>query len=366
MKKRTGLSAVLLIFVAFFGICLSAYLLSCISPAVADTVNATFCQWVRTGYGRLMNLFPFSVGECMLFALPFVLTYALLRLFRHPQGHAGRVRTLSRLLCIPLAVSSLCLSTLTCAYRTTPLSDKLGLGARTPDAAMLLSTARTLYTGIRENLPEESDFTGEQGGSVCPLSLDGISDAVCEGYAVLAREYPALGIHPSFYSRVKGVAISDLMAQAHLLGIYTCFSGESNVNTLAPGYTLPFTVAHEFAHQRGIIREDEANFVAFLVCARSSDRYVRYSGYTNLFEYVASALYRTDAQIYRELLSDTDKRLRAEIAAYSRYYRKYRDSAVGTVYEKFNDAYLKLNGTPGTVSYSLVSTLAVAYFCRDY
>ena len=48
------------------------------------------------------------------------------------------------------------------------------------------------------------------------------------------------------------------------------------------------------AHQRGIAREDEANFIAFLVCMASDDPYIRYSGYLEVYEYVASSLYSDD------------------------------------------------------------------------
>ena len=51
--------------------------------------------------------------------------------------------------------------------------------------------------------------------------------------------------------------------------------------------------------KRGISREDEANFIAFLVCEASEDPYVRYAGYMNLLQYVMNALYKTDPALYK-------------------------------------------------------------------
>ena len=53
------------------------------------------------------------------------------------------------------------------------------------------------------------------------------------------------------------------------------------------------------------------------------------------------------------------------IAAYSRFFDKYRKSVVSEVSGAVNDTYLKLQGqTAGTKSYGLVVDLAVAYHLR--
>ena len=38
-------------------------------------------------------------------------------------------------------------------------------------------------------------------------------------------------------------------------------------------------IAHHKAHQRGYAKEDEANFVGYVICINSTDPPVRYSGY---------------------------------------------------------------------------------------
>ena len=132
-----------------------------------------------------------------------------------------------------------------------------------------------------------------------------------------------------------------------------------------PDYTIAYTAAHELAHQRGIAPEDEANFVAFLVCLESDDPYIRYSGYTNMLEYVLSALYRADGKSYTEVYRKIDNAVRREFAAYSDFFDKYRDSTASRVTDKVNDTYLKLNGTEGSVSYGLVVDIAVAYYKNE-
>ena len=163
-------------------------------------------------------------------------------------------------------------------------------------------------------------------------------------------------------SRVKPVLVSEVMSYMHITGVYSFFTGEANLNVNFPAYTLPHTAAHEMAHQRGIAREDEANFMAFLVCIRSDDPYIRYSGYLNAYEYVASALYRADKDLYYQAVTRLGESVKAELVAYSEFYDQYRDSTVSQVSGAVNDSYLQSQGTPGTISYGMVVDLTVAYY----
>ena len=138
-------------------------------------------------------------------------------------------------------------------------------------------------------------------------------DKVCDEYSFIQR----------LYSRAKPVMLSEAMSYTHITGVYTYFTGEANINVHFPDYTIPYTAAHELAHQRGIAREDEANFVAFLVCAESDDPYIRYSGYLNLYEYVASALY-ADTDAYKRVYSTLLSPVVGEMRAYSAFFNKYR------------------------------------------
>jgi hypothetical protein len=51
-------------------------------------------------------------------------------------------------------------------------------------------------------------------------------------------------------------------------------------------FERPFDLAHEWSHVAGYAREDEANFLAIVSCARSNDPVVQYSGWLELFLYL--------------------------------------------------------------------------------
>ena len=132
------------------------------------------------------------------------------------------------------------------------------------------------------------------------------------------------------------------MTYTHISGLYSFFTGEANINFNYPDFVIPFTVAHEMAHQRGIAREDEANFVAFLVCINSENDYVRYSGLFNVLEYLLSALNKADAEMYKELVKESiTPGIRAELVAYSGFFKKYSDSTASQVVGSINNSYLE-------------------------
>ncbi len=51
-------------------------------------------------------------------------------------------------------------------------------------------------------------------------------------------------------------------------------------------FERPFSLAHEWSHDAGYAREDEANYLAILACTRARDPVLQYSGWLELFLYL--------------------------------------------------------------------------------
>jgi hypothetical protein len=242
-------------------------------------------------------------------------------------------------------------------YKGTSLDKKLGFERKKVSPEELEYTASVLLDEVNA-ICDEIDFI-PNGASVMPYSFEEMTKKLNEAYITLEERYDAIS---TFYSRPKQVILSEPWTYTHIAGVYTFFTGESNINVNFPDYTLPFTTAHEMAHQRGISREDEANFVAFLACAASDDPYIRYSGYQNLYEYVRSALYSADKDAYSSVRAREDLRIQYESYSYSLFFDKYRENVAANVSGTINNSYLQSQGTVGTKSYGMVVDLACAYF----
>jgi len=328
--------------------------------------NTAFAEWVSTGVGhyiraalgRISSLVPFSLGEILILLSPIIVLTVMVKAFKR-GSFSGMIRFLSGTLAVVSLLYTGSVYTLGISYHRLPLSDRLGIEDTEINAENLYSTALVLK-GECEALLDSVDFSAN-GSSEAGVKFDTLSDEALFGYERLASDYPSLNL-VNFESRAKPVRFSEVMTALDLLGIYTFFTGEANVNVHYPDYTIPFTIAHEMAHQRGFARENEANFVAFLVCSRASLPYVRYSAYMNMLEYVGSALYKTDKELYRELVSTYDARIIGEMRAYREFYNENKNEFLGKLSDKVNDNYLKSQGTEGIISYSLVVRLCVAYY----
>jgi hypothetical protein len=242
------------------------------------------------------------------------------------------------------------------AYRGTTLDEKLKIESASVSKEELYSA--TLYLGEKINELEPLIHYDANDFSIMPYTFKDMNEKLIEAYDKFTADHKFI---KNFKSRLKPVMLSEAMSYTHVTGVYTFFTGESNINVSFPDYTIPFTAAHELAHQRGIAREDEANMIAFLVCIGSDDAYIRYSAYMNMYEYVASALYSADKTLYkkafRELIIDAEK----EMIAYGDFFSKYEKSVASKVTGTVNDAYLKVQGTAGRKSYGMVVDLTVAF-----
>ena len=328
------------------------------STAFADWFNTTVSAFLRAVFATVTYPLPFSLGEAVIWLLPLALVLVLRHAVRHRCGSwKAAAAYIGILLSVVVTLFSVFVLNFAAGYRGESLDEKLELERNEVSAKELYDTAVLLIEAI--NRETDDVYFREDGFSEMPYSLEDMNGKLGRAYGRLAEEYTFIQTMPV---RVKPVLASEVMSYMHITGVYSFFTGEANLNVNFPDYTLPYTAAHELAHQRGIAREDEANFMAFLVCSSSDDPYIRYCGYLNLYEYVASALWQADRDLYYMAVAKFNSEVIAEMTAYDRFYDQYRHSTVSQVSGSINNSYLQSQGTPGTKSYGMVVDLAVAYF----
>ena len=346
------------IFTAVFTILSYILLLICRgSASVSDFLNRYVLQYVRLALASITSFLPFSLFEILLILLLPLLVAFIVATVKYTESTRGRVRSVLSLISVICLIFTAHIYTLGISYNTTDLAKKLDIPSNIEINKKALYDTAALVSDKVNDLADKVDFS--DGETHLPYSFRELSEHITEAYNTLEEEYP---IFDNFASYAKPVMNSSIMSDMGITGIYSYFTGEANINMSYPDYNLPFVVAHEFAHQRGFARENEANFIAYLVCISSDEPYVQYSGYLSMYEYLSSALYRTDKELYTAVLSELNSVARADMAASVAVTRAHRDSFLYKTMDKVNDAYLKANGTEGVISYSYVVRLAVAYY----
>ncbi len=337
------------------------YLFFRLSPVFTDWFNGHISTIGRRLLSYLTVWLPFSVAELLILLLPVILVALIVIGYRSCDDDSARSlwiysAKLFSLLCVIWVIF---VWNFAAGYSGTTLDRRLNLERTEVSAQELHQTALILSEQLSE-LSDEILFPNKDGSSVMPYSYKEMNQKLMDAYDKYAEthEFP-----DHFYSRVKPIMLSGLMSYTHITGVYTFFTGEANANVHFPDYTVPFTAAHELAHQRGVAREDEANMIAFLVCMESDDAYIRYSALLNVYEYVASALYSADKTLYASVYQTLSPTIIQEELAYARFFEKYGDNALAKISETTNDIYLQSQGaTAGTRSYNLVVDLTVAYY----
>ena len=253
--------------------------------------------------------------------------------------------------------------TLGVCYGKTPVSEKMGFERRLLDADDLASALDVIKKEIN-GLADNIGYISPTGSTKMPYDLNEMNKKLNGAYQNMLLRHD---LFPKIAANVKPVIMSVQMSKMHITGVYAFFTGEANVNIDFPDYCLPFVAAHEMAHLMGVAREDEANFVAFLVCLYSGDEYIKYSGFANMVDYIGSALRKADEERYLKTMADISTVLKNERAAYSRFFDKYRNTQISKVASAVNDTYLKSQGQEqGQKSYGLVVDLATVYLLDIY
>lgn len=357
--KKTRLPIACIIIFILTAISVGLYIGFRSSVTLADAFNRTVSPIGRMLLAKLTGWIPFSFAEMLLLLSPVILITVIAVGAKHHCETAKQMWIyVACIFCVVCMVFNLFVWNFAPGYNTLPLDQKLELERKPVSGEELYSTANILLEELKAL--EEDILFMETGASRMPYSYSEMNGLLMDAYDKACQKYDFID---DFHSRVKPVMLSEPMSYTHITGVYTFFTGEANINVNFPDYTVPFTAAHELAHQRGIAREDEANFVAFLVCMESDDAYIRYSGALNVYEYVASALYSANKDLYKENYAKLPKKIIAERIAYSEFFDKYRENTVADISEATNNAYLQSQGAvQGTRSYGMVVDLAVAYY----
>jgi hypothetical protein len=120
-------------------------------------------------------------------------------------------------------------------------------------------------------------------------------------------------------------------------------------------------VAHEKAHQRGVHREDEANFLGWLAAASSPDPYARYSAAVFAQRHLLWALIPVDEEAARALVAHRLPGVQRDVDDLRAYWAP-AEGLTGRVAERVNDAYLRTNRVPdGVASYGRAAELLLLW-----
>lgn len=188
---------------------------------------------------------------------------------------------------------------------------------------------------------EKADY--EDGKIVLPYTDE-------ELYKILEKEYEKL---PSYYSEFfvapKKTIFSPVFSATGISGLTFLPSGETMLNAQNMQCSSLVAAAHETAHLKGVMRENDAVLTAVYVLISSGNEYFRYCGYMYYLPQMYNlyySLYGTD-----DALPPFPEKAWKERQKEAAFWAE-KESFVTDIGSFFNDLYIKLNGGGGTSDYS--------------
>lgn len=352
-----GISLVVLLLTKWIPILASLY---------SDYVYHNIVQILSTFTG----FFPFSIAEWLLYLLLILFIVYFIRfwiLLIIKRGERKRViknyiHGIGCIICILFAVF-----VWFCGinYNRKDFADYIGLEKKASSPEQLKKMCD--YLVVQTNNARKNCEEDEKGIFSYDATTRQMAKKANKAYENIAVEYEALGGH---FGLAKGIFASDKMSYTKIVGIFVPFTLEANVNQDIPKFNTPADICHELAHMRGFMKEEEANFIAYLVCVQSEEPEFVYSGNLLALIYATNALGKEDNAAYEEVMGKLSQQVKADLEQEEQYWLKYEKddtaTAVAKVTDQVNDTYLKVNGiSSGVKNYGEMVDLLLNWYEKN-
>ncbi len=191
-----------------------------------------------------------------------------------------------------------------------------------------------------------------------PYSRKEIVEKTVANYSVLDEHLPFL-----HYPRksIKKSLFSSLSSYMGIGGYLNPFTNEAQVNGKTPLFRYPVISAHEIGHQIGYAKENETNFIGYLVTTKNEDVYFQFSANAYALSYCLNAIQRTNKSEAQELYKQINSGVLKNYQELSAFHEAY-ENPFEPIFKSVFSTFLKANNqADGVNSYSRVVHLLVGY-----
>lgn len=336
---------------------------------LASRYHSGFGQWYALNIypifpetiGRIFSPWPFSLFEAGILLTAFaVVCFIAMSIWLFYMNHSRRAGFfLAGLKKGMLIFSALILTyTLTCSINYH--RDDIGTVLNRPVEDVSVEKLEKLCILLSDQMIAFTD-NPEWTNSLESLNdMDSIGMEAITAMKNLGDSEPSLS---GYYPTPKPVYFSKIMSLMGIEGIYSPFTMEANYNNDMTSFLVPFTMCHELAHLKGYMREEDANFIAYLATKDSPSPAFQYSGSFHALTYSLNALKKAvSVEQYYDTYEKMPELVRIQLSYIGEQRREgpviYRDMA-----RYVNNAYLLANAqSKGAGSYGLM----VDYLIAEY
>ncbi|PIE50307.1 MAG: hypothetical protein CSA38_03660 [Flavobacteriales bacterium] len=339
-KKRTWSILLVLQFFIFYGVSQSKVL-----------IHQYICFFERQKdmHTLLFSKIPFSVGDVLYLILGGVLLYFVIQIFNKKK----RKKALLKLLMITTIFYFVYQVFWGLLYFQKPLIYELPKGRVSLKFKKALAK-KYFFICLNERKWVEEDENGVMKISDIPLLKKEIINRQS------SIPFPFNTMKTEQITNIKESLYADFLSHIGILGYFNPFTGEAQYNDNIPHIEIPFTLAHESAHQIGYAREEEASFIGFLMGEKSENHAIKYSVYWYGLKSLLRNIAMEDLAFAQKVLENFSPAMKRDYEAKLKYSEQYQ-GILNDWFGTANDLFLKSNQQDGIISYSYFTTLLLRY-----
>ncbi|RMZ60499.1 DUF3810 domain-containing protein [Chryseobacterium nematophagum] len=293
---------------------------------------------------------PFSAGDVLYIILGLFLLYYIIRCFQKKK----RAQYLLRLMIIINILYFIYQLNWGMLYFQTPIIKKLPTQEKpTVDNAKKLALQYLKKCKSTRKLVKE-----DRNGIFVVNDLKGIQTEI------LSQQYhipPSISNKKTYLiNSFKTSLFKDIMSYSGILGYYNPFTAEAQYNSELPSTFIPFTSAHESAHQLGFAREQEANFIGYLIGINSRNPELRYSTEYFTLKSLLRFIVGEDPAFVKYIIRNYSPEMKRD-RLYEKVFVARHQGAFEDFFGFTNNLFLKSNQQEGSITYSYFIDLLLNY-----
>ena len=338
------------------------HLLTRHNKALMLSVSENFVRPYHQAVAGLLNNLPFSLAEVIICSAGIgVIAYIVYGVVRMICGK-NRLKRLYKTIFTLLSFALMVYALFSVFWGTYYYADDFISRSGLKNEKISVEQLKTVTEYFADIANEYSAKVERNEKGFYRPDRDEILEMSPELYENLEEKFPCL---EGKALRAKPFKFSKILSYTDFTGFFFPFTGEANVNADFPPNLFPSTVAHELAHQRGIAKEQEANFAAVLASLEYGQEDFVYSAALLAYTHLGNALYKADYEAWKEISSSLSDYVRLDFAENRAYWKQFEGPAqttMNTVYEGFLQSY---DQKLGMKSYGACVDLLVNYYYEE-
>ncbi len=308
-----------------------------------------FFEIQKKTHQLLFSWIPFSVGDILYIILGIVIVYMSINLFRNKE----RGKVVLQFLVLFNAIYFLYQIFWGILYFQQPLLEKL------PKKEIDINKIKMLSLEYLDKCIElRKKVSEDQNGVFKTNDITIIKKEILKQQNYLPHFLTSKKI--TDIEAIKPSLFGKTMNYSGILGYYNPFTAEAQYNPNLPSSYIPFTIAHETAHQLGFAREQEANFIGYLIGKDSENKDLRYSTHYFVLKSLLNYLEEREPDFVTSVLQKYSSGMMRDQNSERKFMTEHQ-GFLDLFFEFTNDMFLKSNQQEGSITYSYFIDLLVRY-----